>query len=378
MKDGERYDAIVVGMGGMGSAASAHLAERDLDVLGLERFGIPHSRGSSHGYSRIISRSFYERPAYMSLYERALDSWRELERVWGERRILHQSGSITAGKPGTDVLERAMSTCERFDLPYERLDATDASRRFPGYDLPADHEVVFQPDDGFLVPRYGVLAHVALAHRRGAEIHAHLAVEDWRPTADGVAVTTDAGTVHADVLVIAAGPWTPALLDVVRPIATPERQVLARFQPADPRRFEPESFPVSAITAADGQYSAFPIHGVPGVKVARVHHLHERVDPDEMTQTVTDRDEAVLRRFADAFLDGGSGPTMRLETCLYTNTPDERFVLDTHPDHPQVAFATGFSGHGYKFCPVVGEILADLVVDGETEHDLAPFRLDRF
>jgi len=143
-------------------------------------------------------------------------------------------------------------------------------------------------------------------------------------------------------------------------------------------RFGPDAFSVSAITTENGQYSAFPAYGSPGVKLARVHHREETVDPDEMDMAVTAADEAVLRWFGDRYLAGGTGPTMRLETCLYTNTPDRRFVVDTHPDHPRVHFAGGFSGHGYKFCPVIAEILADLVEGRPSGFDLAPFRFDRF
>ena len=182
----------------------------------------------------------------------------------------------------------------------------------------------------------------------------------------------------ADALVVTAGAWTPSVLPVTREILQAERQVLGRFQPRDPDRFGPESFPVSAITTDEGQYSAFPNYGTPGVKIARVHHRRQAVDPDDMGTAVTEADESILRWFGDRFLAGGAGPTMRLDTCLYTNTPDERFVLDTHPEYPQVCLAAGFSGHGYKFCPVVGEILADLVVEGDTDHRIDPFRLDRF
>jgi sarcosine oxidase len=380
------YDAVVVGVGGMGSATALELASRGQDVLALERFNIPHSRGSSHGYSRIVSRSFYDRAAYMPLYDRACELWEQIEREWGQR-LFYREGSITTGRPDSPVISTAKRTADRFDVPHELLTPTEAEQRFPGYRIPGDHEVLVQPTDGFLVPRDGVRACVELAHQHGAEIHARAPVVDWSPTAEGVRVRLDAGaaengagdqaggpdrtgTVTADRLAVTAGPWTPAVVEPTRDVLTVERQVLGRFQPHSPDLFGPERFPVSAITTEEGQYSAFPAHGTPGVKLARVHHLGETVDPDEVG--------AVLRWFGDRYLAGGTGPTMRLETCLYTNTPDDRFVVDTHPDHPQVCFAAGFSGHGYKFCPVVGKILADLALDDGTDHDITPFRLDRF
>jgi len=373
----EHYDAIVVGVGGMGSAAAYELARRGRDVLALERFDIPHAKGSSHGYSRIVSRSFYESQAVLALYDRACAGWESIEEAWGSR-IFHRQGSLTTGPPGTEVISTATSTADRFDVPHELLDPSEANDRFPGYRIPADHEVLYQPTDGFVVPRDGVRACVDLAHRHGAEIHARMPVEGWTPTPDGVTVRTEAGDVSGDALVVTAGAWTPSILPVTQSILEAERQVLGRFRPQDPDRFGPGAFPVSAITTDEGQYSAFPNHGTPGVKIARVHHRRETVDPDELGTAITDADESILRWFGDRFLSGGTGPTMRLDTCLYTNTPDGRFVLDSHPDHPQVCFATGFSGHGYKFCPVVGKILADLVGDGDTEHRIEPFRISRF
>jgi len=381
------YDVVVVGVGGMGSAAALELARRGRDVLALERFDIPHARGSSHGYSRIVSRSFYDRGEYMPVYDRACERWEDIEDEWG-RQVFYRDGSLTTGEPGTEIVSTARRTAERFDVPHERLTPEKARERFPGYRIPDSHEVVFQPTDGFLVPRDGVCACVDLAHAHGAEIHARTQVQEWTADEGGVTVETDRGDATADDLVVTAGAWTPAVLPVTRDVLEAERQVLGRFRPADPAaggathsmagRFGPDAFSVSAITTENGQYSAFPAYGSPGVKLARVHHREETVDPDEMDMAVTAADEAVLRWFGDRYLAGGTGPTMRLETCLYTNTPDRRFVVDTHPDHPRVHFAGGFSGHGYKFCPVIAEILADLVEGRPSGFDLAPFRFDRF
>ncbi len=182
---------------------------------------------------------------------------------------------------------------------------------------------------------------------------------------------------RAGSLVVTSGSWTPKIVEETADVLEAERQVIGRFQPDEPELFGPEQFPVSAVTTENGQYSAFPIHGSPGVKIARVHHRRETVDPEELGD-IDGMDRSILQWFGDRFLAGGTGPAMRMETCLYTNTPDERFILDTHPSFPQVSVAAGFSGHGYKFCPVVGEMLADLVLDGETNLPRKPFRMDRF
>jgi len=377
----EQYDSIVVGVGGMGSAAAAELARRGQDVLAVEKHNIPHSQGSSHGYSRIISRSFYEREAYMELYDSARERWQEIETGWGQQ-LLYPEGSLTTGPPGSPIISTAKDTCERFEISHENISPETANERYPGYCIPSDHEVLYQPTDGFLIPRDGVRACLSLAHGFGAEIHGRTELLDWTPTSSGVTVRLeelgDERTVSADTLVVTAGAWTPALLDVTADVLEPERQVIGRFQPEEPELFQPERFPVSAVTTENGQYSAFPAHGTPGVKIARVHHRHETVDPDKLGPEITEADREVLTWFGDRFLTGGTGPTLRLETCLYTNTPDERFIADRHPEYPQVCLAAGFSGHGYKFCPVVGEILADLAMAGETGHPIEPFRLNRF
>lgn len=372
----DSYDAIVVGLGGMGSAAAYHLASRGADVLGLEQFDIPHGRGSSHGHSRTIGRSFYEAPEYMALYERTRELWEEVEAASGER-LLVKTGSLTTGEPGTQPVSKAIDTCESFGLPHEILDPDTVADRFPGYEIPDSHDALFQPDDGYIRPTAATLAHVELAQEAGAQLQAREAVTEWEPHGDGVRVHTTRGSYTAASLVLTAGPWLPSLVAEFGGTMVAERRVLARFQPGDLATFQPDAFPVSSVTTSDGRFGAWPVEGVPGVKVAGGTEEVDATDPDEVAEP-TQHDEAPLRRFAERCLDGAAGPTMQLKTCLYTNTPDEDPVVDRHPDHPQVALAGGFSGHGYKFTPVMGEILADLTLDGETDHDVSLFGFGRF
>jgi sarcosine oxidase len=371
------YDVIVLGVGGMGSAATAHLADRGVDVLGLERYDVPHGYGSSHGVTRIIRLAYYEHPEYVPLLRRAYELWRELETAH-DQRLLYRTGSVDAGPVGDPLVEGSKRSCESHDIEYERLTSAELTERYPGYQLPEGYEAVFQPDGGFLVPERCIVAHVERAHRAGATIRARKRVVDWRATGDGVRVETDAGVYEADRLVITAGAWAARFVDALDEVAVPERQVLGWFQPEKPERFEPDRFPVWNLQVPEGRYYGFPVYGVPGFKLGRYHHREEHVDPDAFEREPTQADERLLREFAERYFPAGAGPTMRLETCLFTNTPDEHFVLDTLPDLPQVTVAAGFSGHGFKFASVVGEILADLALDSETDHPIGRFSLDRF
>ncbi|AHG00160.1 methyltryptophan oxidase [Halostagnicola larsenii XH-48] len=374
----DRYDAIVLGVGGMGAATISHLAERGANVLGLERYDVPHGYGSSHGVTRIIRLAYYEDPAYVPLLQRAYDLWADLE-AGHDQQLFYQIGSIDAGPAGSDLVEGSRRSCEEHGLEYEALSSADLSDRYPGYQLPEDYEAVYQPDGGFLVPEQCIVAHVNRAHDAGATIRARERVVGWRETGDGgVTVETDHATYDADKLVVTAGAWASKFLDELEGIVVPERQVLAWLQPEVPDHFEPEAHPVWNLQVPEGRFYGFPVHGVPGFKFGRYHHRETDVDPDAFEREPTQADERLLREFAEEYFPDGAGPTMRLKTCLFTNTPDDDFVLDTLSAHPQVAVGAGFSGHGFKFASVIGEVLADLTLEGETEHDIGMFSLDRF
>lgn len=374
----DRYDAIVIGVGGMGSATVAHLAERGADVLGLERYDVPHGYGSSHGFTRIIRLAYYEHPSYVPLLRRAYDLWRDLEREH-DRRLLFETGSVDAGPPDDPLVEGSKRSCEEHDLEHEFLSSAELSERYPAYRLPEEYAAVYQPDGGFLLPEQCIVAHVERAHERGATVRARERVVGWEPTDDGGAtVETDQREYRADTLVITAGPWAAKFVDELEGIAVPERQVVAWLQPDDPAKFRRDRFPVFNLQVPEGRFYGLPIHGVPGFKFGKYHHREQTVNPDAMNREPNAQDERVLRSFAERYFPEGAGPTMRLETCIFTNTPDDHFVLDTLPEHPQVAVGAGFSGHGFKFASVVGEVLSDLALEGETDHEIGMFSLDRF
>ena len=375
--DQRPFDVIVLGVGGMGSATTYHLARRGKRVLGIERFDIPHSMGSSHGITRIIRLAYFEDPSYVPLLRRAYELWRELERGFGEQ-LLHITGSIDAGAADSRCFTGSRRSCELHGLSHEVLDGAAVNRRWPAYRLPAELMAVFQPDGGFLLSERCIVAHVVAAQALGAEIHARERVLAWEPRGDGVRVETERGVYEAERLVISAGAWAGTLVPELAALAVPERQVLGWFQPSRPELFAPSRFPVCILQVEEGHYYGLPIVSVPGFKLGRYHHLGEATEADSLDRECHPRDEAVLREFAQKYFPEGAGPTMTLHTCMFTNSPDEHFILDLHPSYPQVAVAAGFSGHGYKFCSVVGEIMADLSESGQTDHDIGLFRLSRF
>jgi len=370
------YDAIVLGLGGMGSATLFHLARRGLRVLGLERFDLVHEHGSSHGLTRIIRLAYWEHPSYVALLRRSYELWRELERLAGER-LLHITGSVDAGPENGAVFQGALRSSELHALPHEVFDGDELRRRFPGYRLPRELRCLYQPEGGFLLPERCDVAHVAQALALGAEAHCREPVLEWGAAGGRVWVRTARGRYEAGRLAICAGPWAAKLVPELADLAVAERQVLAWLQPTRPEYFQPEAFPVFNLEVDEGRYYGFPSFLIPGFKFGKYHHLGERVDPDAARREPDAEDEELLRGFARRYFPDGAGSTMMLKSCLFTNSPDRHFILDRHPAHPEVAIAAGFSGHGYKFCSVIGEVMADLLQD-RRGHDIGFFRLARF
>jgi sarcosine oxidase len=370
----DRYDVVVVGVGGMGSAALYHLARRGKRVLGLERFDLLHEQGSSHGLTRIIRLAYFEHPDYVPLLRRAYELWRELEVEAGER-LLHVTGIVEGGDR---ILDGVLRSCEEHDIPHEALTGAEVAARFPAYRLPAAMDVVHQPDGGFVVPERCIVAHVEGARSHGATLRARERALEWEETENGVRVRTDRAVVDADTLVLTAGAWSQDVARLPAGLVRGVRQSLAWLQPTRPDIFQPDRMPVFNLALDGEHFYGFPAHGIPGFKLGRYDHFGAGGHPDTISREPTLEDEAPLRAFAERYFPEGAGPTMALKTCLFEPSPDEHFLIDHHPDAPSAVVGAGFSGHGYKFCSVVGEILADLAIDGSTRHDIGLFRLDRF
>jgi sarcosine oxidase len=374
----DTYEVVVIGVGGMGSATVYHLARRGVRVLGLEQFDIPHELGSSHGITRIFRLAYAEHPNYVPLLRRAHELWRDLENHAGER-LLITTGGIDIGPDNSTTLKGVLHCCSVHRLAHEVLSSAALRRRFPAYRLRSNMVGVYQADAGFLLPERCIVAHVFAAQEMGAEIHGRERVLSWRRDKNWLRITTNRSSYRARKIVITAGPWARTLVAELRDLAIPERQVLLWTQPLDPEPFRLGNFPVFNMEAPEGRFYGSPIYAIPGFKLGKYHHRRERLEnPDQIDRHCYPEDEKVLRRAIHRYFPGADGPTMSMRTCMFTNSPDEHFILDVHPQYPQVAVAAAFSGHGFKFCSVVGEIMADLALNGRTRWDISLFRLARF
>jgi sarcosine oxidase len=376
------YDVIVVGLGGMGSAAAYHLARRGLNVLGLDRYAPPHDEGSSHGASRIIRLAYFEHPAYVPLLFRAYDLWKELEQASG-RKLLHRTGGIMLGPPDSETVRGSLRSAQEHNLPHQLLQADDIRRRFPQFAIGDDVLALYEETSGVLVPEACVEAHLDLARQHGAVLHYNEPVTGWQATTHhtGVVVTTEDAGYYADRLVIAPGAWaTEVLEDLELPIEV-ERQVMYWLEPAGGvEAFKSDYFPIYIWEDPDGtQFYGFPVTepGARSVKTA-FHTNGTPTTADEIDREVHPHEIERLRQHVRSHIPTLDGPCVEAVTCMYVNTPDQHFVIAPHPEHPQVSIAAGLCGHGFKFAPVVGEILADLVTTGKTEHPIGLFDPARF
>lgn len=373
-------DVIVLGLGAMGSAAAYHLALRGQRVLGIEQFTSPHDRGSSHGGSRIIRQAYFESPDYIPLVLRAYELWRRLESDAGAR-LLHITGGLTVGAAAGEMVSRTMAAARQHEIRFEVLESAELRRRFPVLRPLAGDAGVLEPHAGYLVPEECIRAHLKMAAAMGAELHFEEKVLAWRADEDRVEVRTTRGMYEAGHLVIAAGPWANEALAELFPLRV-TRQVMAWIAPrGGVEAFLPEKFPVFLMEDVEGGAPAygFPaIDGPGGGMKAAIHGSEDVCTPETVDRAVHASDvERIVRRLA-VRIPALDAEVLRAQTCLYTMTPDEHFVIGAHPRIGRCSVACGFSGHGFKFACVVGEILADLATVGGTERTVGIFDPARF
>lgn len=354
------YDVVVVGLGGVGSAAAAALARRGQRVLGLDRHPAVHDQGASHGETRIVRKAYFEGAGYVPLLHRAYELWDELG-------LLTRTGGLFLGAQDSRVLAGSLATAEQWGLPHELLDAAEVSRRFPAFAPTPGTMALLEADAGFVSPEAAVGAQLARATAAGAELRHEEPVTGWAPTGGGVRITTARGSHDAGALVLAPGRWAEELLDLPLPLQV-ERRHMHWFAPTVPGDFAPGRFPAWIWERPDGTVP----YGVPDVGTgakAAIHHSAVRSAEGWSGADVADLLAALLP---------GLGPAQRSVECSYTLTPDQHYVAGRHPRSDRVLVACGLSGHGFKLTPVLGEALAELVVDGRTRHDLGLFDPARF
>jgi sarcosine oxidase len=371
------FDVVVVGLGAMGGAALYHLARRGVRVVGIERFELGHEFGSSHGATRIIRLGHYEHPSAVPLLRRAYELWRELETASG-RTLIYITGIAEIGPPEGILVRGTLTAAHTHLLPYEFLDAEALMRRIPPFRLPKHYVGVIQPDGGFIEAGVAINVHVQLAISAGASLRANEKVLAVKERAGGVRIETDRCSVDADAVIVTAGPWTKTLLPDLPASLRVTRQVVGWFEPNDAALFAADRFPVFLLESRHGMHFGFPLHGESGIKIAKHHHLNETVHPDSYNRAVTVEDEAVISAAIAEHIPAANGRLLAAKTCLYTMTPDGAFIIDHLPKCSQILIASPCCGHGFKFAPVIGEIIADLVTTGTTRHDISAYRLGRF
>lgn len=371
----EHHQVIVIGVGGIGSAAVYHLAKRGIDVLGIERFDIPHTHGSSHGETRIFRLSRIDDTEYVPLAKRAGQLWRQLEDESG-REILTKTGGVRAGSASADNVEGAAKVCDEHDIEYELLTGNELNSRYPAYDVPEDYDAIYEPSGGYLACEEAIVTHVRQAQSNGAEVHARERALSWEPDGDSVRVRTDRETYTADHLIVASGAWAGKHIDMLSNKLMPERRVMGWIQPEVDEHFTEENFPVFSISSPVGNYYGFPVVERPGFKFGRSPEQPEIIDPNDWQNEPTLQDEELLRMLPNNFFPTGTGPTMGLTSCIVTRSIDDHFYIDTHPQYPQVSIGAGFSGTGFKFASAIGENLADLATNREQTTPVGLFDLE--
>jgi len=379
-----KYDVIVIGVGSMGAATCYYLAKRGQKVLGLDQFDISHEMGSHGGQSRIIRKAYFEHPDYVPLLERAYDNWEQLEIETGDK-FYHQTGLLYFGPPGNEITAGVMKSASLYNLLVFKLTARQAKKQFPQFNFANDFEIVYEPEAGFLTPEKAIRAYAMVAVQTGARIIANEPVKSWKLKGDRILVSTQNETYEASKLVITAGAWSSILIPGLHRTLKVTKQALAWTMPSDPDAFALGKFPCWLMKDPDrGPYYGFPMldpqeFGGPfGLKSAH-HFPAEPFDPTKKDRPINENAEEDINHALSKWLPNSNEKLLAVKSCLYTNTPDEHFIIDLLPGYDgRVAIACGFSGHGFKFASAMGEILADLSLKGETRHPIGFLGLSRF
>jgi sarcosine oxidase len=383
-----RYDAILLGLGAMGSGAAFQLAKRGVRVLGLDQFAPPHASGSTHGDTRITRLAIGEGAHYTPLVQRSHEIWREIERETGASLLTQNGGLIISSENKTAFTHvdaffaNTVAAAEEHGIAHVRLDAREIRRRFPAFAVKDDEFGYYESEAGFVRPEACVRAQLELARKHGADIHTNEEALgfDWSPS--DVTVATDKAHYAADRLIIAAGAWLPKLLGAeYSSLFKVYRQVQFWFEvDGDVAPFQPDRFPIfiwELQRTRQGIYGFPAIAGARGIKIA-TEQFAATAAPDAVAEVTPEEIAAMHRDFVAPWLAGVSAQCLRATTCLYTVTPDFGFVIDFHPDSDRVVLASPCSGHGFKHSAAIGEALCELVLDGQSRLDLSAFGLARF
>ena len=371
------YDVAVIGAGTMGSAAAYHLTKRGARVIAFEQFQIVHEQGSHSGSTRIIRHAYFESPDYVPLVLRSDELWQELARESG-RTVLVRTGGLDMGPSNSTLVRGALEACQKHGLDYQQLSSKEMMGRWPQFAIPAEWEACFDPQAGFLLVNDCIQSHIEQAAKRGAEIRENENVLSYAQQNGHFWIRTTKDRYEAGKMIFCAGSWTSQILSELHLPLIVKRKALVWLKPRNARDFALDRFPVFLAEVPSGILYGFPIFQHEGVKVANHNFEGPEISPDTVDRTFHPNDVGDVREFVRAHMPGLTTEILDGKICLYTITPDADFILDMHPDNEKILIAAGFSGHGFKFASVMGEILADLCLNGKTKHPISRFALMRF
>ena len=376
------YDCIVLGFGGVGSAAMRFAALNGWSVLGIDRFGPAHDKGSSHGHTRVFRQAYFEHPDYVPLLLEAAELWDELNKRHRTKpsikQLMHQAGVLTMGLEGSETVHGVLQACQQYHLDHECFTAAEIRRRLPIFNLADDHVGVFEPSGGYLLVEQCVTAMVSQALKHGAEIQSDTTVQNWSVDSAGlVTVTTDRGLFQAERLIVTAGAWSADLLPFLRDELTVLRKQQHWYQLDRVDQKQVNDFPVFMFDEPDGQlYYGVPEIDYLGMKVCRHSGGQSVSDPTTIDRSLDDEELSAVESFMNQRLHFGKKRLVHHSVCMYTMSSDGHFIVDRVPDHDNVVFAAGLSGHGFKLAPVIGKYLVDRLA-GERKSTFDLFCLGR-
>ncbi|MEK7402090.1 MAG: N-methyl-L-tryptophan oxidase [Gemmatimonadota bacterium] len=372
-----KYDVAIVGLGAMGSAAAYSLAKRGAKVIAFDRLAPPHHMGSTHGHTRIIREAYYEHPLYVPLVRRSYELWAELERECGEKLFM-QTGGLWVGPEQGELLKGAVESVRTHNIAHDLLSAAQITERFPAYRARPEWVGLLEHRAGMLAPEKCVHAFHVGAIQLGAQLKLGSEVVSWSVGSRGVSVSTHAGTYDAERLIVAAGAWLPGLakkMSLKIPLEI-ERQMSHWFQPdVAGEKYRATITPVALFEMPGDMFLTMGDEGH-GVKCGK-HHSGLPTSPETVNRVVSDAENAAARSILDEVMPGAAGKLLDARVCLYTNTPDRHFIIDWI-EHGRALLLSPCSGHGFKFATGIGEIAAQMTMEGKTAMDISPFSLSRF
>lgn len=372
------FDVAVIGAGTMGMAAGAFLAQKKVETVLIDAFDPPHNHGSHHGDTRMIRHAYGEGRHYVTLVKRAQQLWEELEEQTSYR-IFKKTGVIGLGSKDSSFLKETIAAARKYELPLEVLNSDEVNENWPGFSVPEHFIGCYEAESGFIYSENAIRAYKEMALKNGAELVTntpvqHIEIDDKI----GVKIITENKVFRAKKVIITVGAWASKLLPDLKLPIQPTRKAFGWFG-APGNLYDQSSFPSFYIEDQDDMCYGFPSIDGAGLKIGRSDG-GQKIDPNQHTQNFGqyDSDEGELRSFLASYMPEANGTLIQGKTCLYTLSTDNDFIIDHHPENDRLIFACGFSGHGFKFASVMGEVLTQLATEGRSKYDISPFSLKRF